>query len=74
MNFILFTPFKSQVFSYNSVQFLQIVGIFLQFDSVHIFQIVGIFLQFSSINKFQIVGIFLQFGPYHIKIHSFQIV
>ena len=67
MNFILFAPFKSQVFSYSSVQFFQIVGIFLQFDSVHIFQIVGIFLQFSSIHKFQIVGIFLQFGPIHIK-------
>ena len=67
MNFILFAPFKSQLFSYNSVQLFQIVGIFLQFDSVQIFQIVGIFLQFSSIHKFQTVGNFLQFGQIHIK-------
>ena len=54
MNFILFAPFKSQVFSHNSVQLFQIVGIFLQFDSVQIFQIVGIFLQFSSIHNFKL--------------------
>ena len=72
MNFILFAPFKSQVFSHNSVQLFQIVGIFLQFDSVQIFQIVGIFLQFSSIHKFQTVGIFLQFGQIHIKITLFK--
>ena len=67
MKFLIFSPFKSQVFSYNSVQFFQIVGIFLQFGSIHSFQIEGIFLQLSSIHKFQIVGIFQQFGPIHIK-------
>ena len=50
MDFILFSPFKSQVLSYNSVQLFQIVGIFLQFGPIHIFQIVGIFLQFGPIH------------------------